>query len=210
MDLLPTDVLSKLKEGAYTGCERNIRDDLSQNEQTILEKVKLLMNVLQTKCINVFCIGNYVSFLEGVLKEYDSITIVYACCDSDWYELLDPQTHIEMFMVGRGDSFVLKEEERCLRNDNKLDRLKCVLQFYDGTKFIVDLGKVTIYQVCLRANMIEIFSRINTNMCKVGLPNGSNKIFRWTRVDNNHKNKIHCYGSPFSLAWYCAKKLNIL
>lgn len=208
MELSSEHVISQCIARAHKGCKRNIRDDLTINEKNVLQTVKSLMEVINTSHCHVFCIGNYVSFLEGVLNGYTSITIVYTCEKSHWYEILDPQTNLEIFMNGRGNILNLKEEVRLLNDGNKFERNRCKLEFTDETKFIIDIGKVTIFHSELERNIMKFFTYIKTNTYKVALPYERDIIFRGEKVEP--QNNLRCYGSPFSLSWCCARKLRLI
>lgn len=208
MEILPEHVRSIFTEAAYKGYERSVRDDLCVKEQNILEKVKLLMKTLQTCDVHVFCVGHYPGFLEGVMQKYNSIIIFYTCLRTNWNDILDPETHLTLFMTGRGDWTLLAEQERSLTGNNRLDHIRCLLKFRDNTQFIVDIGKVTIFQPDLRQNILEIFSHLHNNTSKAALPNKWNMVFRGDKVSGHQL--LRCYGTPFPLTWYCARILGII
>jgi len=208
MDLISDRVLSQLKERAYDGCKRNIQNNLSRNEKLILEKVKLLMGQIKIKNIHVFCYGKYVSFLEGIRKNYNSICLVYTCQSKDWNEVLDPLTYLEIFMTPIGECSLLREETRSLKNGERLEGEKCKLKFVDGTEFIINLVKVSIYQTDLKTNLVELFSRVKSKTCKIALPYNWDEIFRWTLPES--ADNLNYFGTPFSLSWYCAKKIKLI
>lgn len=208
MDLITPRVRSHCIRTAFEGCNRSIRDSLTPEEQNILDKVKSLLEVIKTSDCHVFCMGSYAGFLEGVLKDYNSITIVYTCTKSKWSQILDPLTNLLLFTTDQANIFILKEEIRSLVNDEKLERKKCMLEFRDGTKLVIDIGKVSIFQEDLKQNMYELFSYLRTNINKVALPCAWEVLFRGEKVEEHYM--LQNYGSPFSLSWYCARNLQFI
>ena len=208
MEFLSDHARSICIEAAYKGCERNIRADLSYKERSILEKVNQLMAMLKTSNVHVFCTGHYVGFLEGTLKDYNSIVFVYTCSSADWNEVLDPDTYLALFMVDQGNSTIIRHEERRVGDDDRAERLKCHLDFSDDTHFIVDIVKITIFHPDLRSNILQFFSHLRNNACKVVLPFQWGVIFRGEHVTQH--DMLKCYGSPFLLTYYCARKLQLV
>lgn len=215
MESLSPRVISHYVEAAYRGCERNIRDDLTLKEQKILDRIKIFMNITKTKHTEVFAPGSYASFLEGVLRDYDAITIVCTCNYRSWDKVLSPETYLNLFMKGRGTIAVLKREERPLNKPpGKIDRIRCLLTFNDDIKVTIDIGKIaTSFAGGLRESIQKIFGNINQSAWKVALIHDRQVLFRWEHIKDEtsyFKSRWINYGSPFTLTWHSAKKLNII
>jgi len=214
--MIPADVRFKCFIAACNGYRRNIREDLSLEEQLIFGRIKILMTVMKTENTEVFAPGSYACFLEGVLKDYAAITIIYTCHSESWDNVLGPQTFLDLFMKGRGTIIVLKEEEKLLTAPHhKIDRIRCILTFNDGIKVTVDIGKVATSITGTRENILGLFTKINNNIWKVALVDACDMLFRSESIKleditNYFKNSINTYGSPFTLTWYAAKKINII
>jgi len=112
--MIPSHVITQYIEGAYAGCEKSIRDDLSVEEEKILERMKAFMSTIKTEKTQVFCAGNYPRFLEGVLKAYNNITVIYTCDKLSWSEVFNPQQCLDLFMEKNGKVNVLKREAKIL------------------------------------------------------------------------------------------------
>jgi len=215
MDSIPENVRKQLIEGAYRGYERRIRVNLSPREEKVLERIKILMSVLKTECTAVFSPGSYACFLEGVLREYDTITIVYTCNNFCWNKVLSPETFVTLFMRGRGEITAIKRQEKTLKSSNKLDRFKCRLAFNDDITVTVDVGKLSVTRVDLRVNMMQVMTNNIYNIWKAAIPHECNRVFRFQHFRNEDINEYFrgiflCYGSPFTLSCYAAKKINYI
>ena len=198
------------REAALKGYERNIQtDNLFENENTIFNKVQMLLDYLKTSNTHVFTVGHYPEFLEGILRKHHSILIVYTCAESEWEDVLNPRTYIDKFFSIQGGHWsVYRAVESSLRKGRKLDYLKCFFEFEGGIKFYCCVAKSTIYKVELRENLLDFFSFMKPQGRKTALPQKWNVVFRGERVKEHAV--LKCFGSPFSLTWECAKKLQLI
>ena len=199
------------REAALKGYERNIQSNsLTENENKIFKKVQMLMAYLKTGNTHVFSVGQYPEFLEGILREYRTIAIVYTCAESHWEDVLDPCAYVEQFFSDHEGNWRIFSVTMGVttKDERKMEYLKCFLEFDDGAKFYCCVGKTSIYHDDLRENLLDFFTHMKPRGRKTALPQKWNVVFRGERVKGHAM--LKCFGSPFSLTWECAKKLQLI
>lgn len=84
------------------------------------------------------------------------------------------------------------------------------LEFSDGLILNVKVTYLFEYEYQINKhfqNMMRLLPLLKSNTGQVGLLMNSEILIRVNAVSKNHQ--VKHFGSPFSLAWYCLKKLNI-
>lgn len=227
--MLPEKVKISIETRYFQGIVRDIRSDLSSQEKAVLKNIQVIIELLEKKKFrNVFVMGDYTLFLEGIIPNYKVIRI-YAIDDgylgylhfAEINQVL--RNNMEKCNIKNiGELFGLKNIIARRRNDSKLlpyDELN--IWFYKYKINFINAGEIVIHFTVThdyqynKINPIENIYRVlqefrNTKGHAVLLPH-SNSIFRIKSFTKKiHKrNDIICYGKPFSLLCQCATYLKI-